>query len=227
MQLFTTHRGRNDFIKLILKIIIALALIQILRAAIMGGLWYIIHPGNNIALFQIINGLSFLLVGLILLLYFKPSLKELGLNWNDIKFRTRIMYVAGITLLIFMVITPFTFSWELNILITGLLFGIISPAFEEFLFRGYIWGKIEDFPEMANRGVLIWIIVTLLFSIWHLGYIDVFLIHPMKIDNLPLLMASKLMIGLILGLIVGFVRLKTQKTYGSFILHGLWNVMAP
>ncbi|MDP3065829.1 MAG: CPBP family glutamic-type intramembrane protease [Methanobacteriaceae archaeon] len=42
-----------------------------------------------------------------------------------------------------------------------------------------------------------------------------------------MLLVSKLMIGLVLGLVAGYARLKTGKTYASFILHGLWNVFAP
>lgn len=227
MQLFNSSIERNNFLKIILKIILFLAFIQILRSVILFGLWWVIHPGNNITLFQTINGLSFLLVGLILLLYFRPSLKELGLNGDDIRLRTIIIYIAGISFLVFMATTPFILSWELNLLVMGLLFGIITPAFEEFLFRGYIWGKIQNTPSRAKCGVLTWITVTLLFSIWHLGYIDVFLIHPLSVDNWTLLLVSKLMIGLVIGLVAGYARLKTGKTYASFILHGLWNVFAP
>jgi membrane protease YdiL (CAAX protease family) len=68
----------------------------------------------------------------------------------------------------------------------------------------------------------------MLFSIWHLGYLDVFLIHPMVVHtNLTMILVSKMGIGIVLGLIVGYLRLKTGKTYASYIFHGLWNVFAP
>ena len=35
------------------------------------------------------------------------------------------------------------------------------------------------------------------------------------------------MVGLVLGAIVGFIRLKTEKVYGSFLFHGFWNTFAP
>lgn len=118
-------------------------MIQILRAGIMFVLWWLVAPGDNTTIFQMINGLSIMITGLILLLYFKPSLKELGLNWDDMRTRTRIIYAFGIGLLIFLVFTPYTFSWELDVLVMGIIFGLITPAFEEFMFRGYIWNKLK------------------------------------------------------------------------------------
>lgn len=205
----------------------ALILIQLLRAGIMLSLWLMVAPGDNPVLFQMINGLSIIIIAIILLLYFKPSFKELGLNGDDIKTRTRILYALGIGLLIFLVFTPYTFSWEIYVLLMGIIFGLIVPAFEEFMFRGYIWNKIENSSEMVNSGILTWITVTLLFSIWHLGYLDVFIIHPLGHGNLNMILVSKMGIGIVLGSIVGYLRLKTGKTYASYIFHGLWNVFAP
>jgi hypothetical protein len=53
---------------------------------------------------------------------------------------------------------------------------------------------------MINSRFLTWITVTLLFSIWHLGYLDVFLIHPrLGHVNLTMVMISKMGIGIVLG----------------------------
>ncbi|MEN6329727.1 MAG: CPBP family intramembrane glutamic endopeptidase [Methanobacteriaceae archaeon] len=227
MHFFSIDNHRKPFLKLVFKIIMALLLIQIARALVMGSLWYLFGSTKSLTLFQLFNGLSLIIVGVILLLWFKPSFKDLGLDWEDMNMRNRILYLSGIGFLIFMAFTPYTFTWDPFLLVIGLVFGIITPAFEEMLFRGYIWGKIEKTPEIANQGLLTWITVTLIFSIWHLGYLDVFLIHPQAVGNLAILMASKLAIGLVLGLLVGYARLKTGKTYLSIILHGLWNVMAP
>lgn len=46
----------------------------------MYGLWFTFKPGQDLALFQILNGLSFLIVGITLLLIIKPSLNSLSLN---------------------------------------------------------------------------------------------------------------------------------------------------
>jgi len=222
------NTDRKFFLKLVLKIIVALIIIQIARAIIMDSLWFTFGSANNLTLFQLFNGISLIIVGSILLLWIKPSLKDLGLDWYDMSLKKRIFYLFGSLFLIVMAMTPYTLTLDPEMLIIGVIFGIITPAFEEMLFRGYIWGKIEkSTSKIHNYDVLTWLTVTLLFSIWHLGYLDVFLIHPRGIGNLVLIMVSKLAIGIVLGLLVGYARLKTGKTYLSIILHGLWNVMAP
>jgi membrane protease YdiL (CAAX protease family) len=227
MSLFNNADEKKKFLKSLLIIVLALALIQLSRTFIMAVVWFLLRPGVDITLFQVINGLSFLLVGIILLLIFKPSLKDLGLNWDDIRIRNRLFYFLGVFILGSLVVAPYFLGWGLNILVVGLVFGILTPAFEELLFRGYIWGQMENSAGMVNPGIITWIIVTFLFSIWHLGYMDVFLLHPLKMGSITILIASKLGIGLILGLIVGYLRLKTGKAYAPFLFHGLWNVFAP
>jgi membrane protease YdiL (CAAX protease family) len=227
MKLFNSYEDRNYFLKLVLKIIVALALIQLFRAAIFGSLWWVVNPGDNINLFQMINGLDYLVVGIVLLLYFRPSLKDIGLNQDGMILRTRIFYGLALLVLITLIIIPYTFGWELQILIMGLVFGLITPLFEELLFRGYIWGKISQSPGMVHSPTLTLGTVTLLFMVWHLGYLDVLILHPLAPINIPWIMVSKMGIGLVLGLIVGYLRLKTGKTYASILFHGLWNVFAP
>lgn len=224
MHLYSTDTQKKSFLNLVLKIIVALVLIQIARALVMDSLWFAFGSANNLTFFQLFNGLSIIVVGTILLLWFKPSLKDLGLDWDDIGSRNRILYLLGIIFLLFMALTPYTLTGDPEILVMGAVFGIITPIFEEMLFRGYIWRKLD---KKSENNVLTWLTVTLIFSIWHLGYVDVFLIHPLKVGNLTMILASKLVIGLVLGLLVGYARLKTGKTYMSIIIHGLWNLMAP
>jgi len=77
-----------------------------------------------------------------------------------------------------------------------------------------------------KSGLITWFIITMLFGFWHLEYIDVFLIHPKEFALMSLL-TEKIMFGLVLDTIVGFIRLKTKKVYGSFLFHGFWNTFAP
>lgn len=210
-------------ITILAKIILILIIIQLFRASVMYLLWYLVKPGENIVYFQILNGLSFLIVGVTLLLLIRPSIKDLGLNLDDVRKRTRILYLLGIITLIILLFLPYIFAWELDVLILGIVFGLITPAFEELLFRGYLWNMTEN---SMNSYYITWITITLTFGFWHLGYMDVFLIHPKEFALIPLLI-GKIMIGLVLGAIVGFIRLKTKKVYGSFLFHGLWNTFAP
>lgn len=228
MHVFKSSNDKINFLKLILKVLLALIIIQMLRASFISAMWFgVPHPPHDLITFQIFNGLSFIMVGMILLFYFKPSLKELGLNWDHIKPKTRKMYILGVFVLVVMALIPYTFAWETDVLVMGIIFSLLTPAFEEFLFRGYIWNSIQGSVEMVNPQIITWLAVTLLFSLWHIGYIDVFLIHPMGLTNIPMILISKMLIGLILGAIVGFLRLKTGKTYASFLFHGFWNIFAP
>lgn len=226
MEIFKNSYEYKSFLKLLGKIIIILVAIQLLRALFMDGMWYLVKPGDNVILFQILNGLSFLIVGLLLLVVFRPSLKDLSLNLDDIKKRTKILYLIGGIILFILIFLPYTFAYEQDVLIMGLAFSLITPAFEELLFRGYLWNKMENSIKNKNSGLITWITITVLFGLWHVGYIDVFLIHPKELALMPLII-SKIMVGLVLGAIVGYIRLKTGKVYGSFLFHGFWNTFAP
>ncbi len=239
MKFLHSDKHFKPFLFHILKILLALLIIQILRAICMLGLWYALKPGENLALFQALNGISFIIVGVLLLLWFRPSLKELSLDWDDISLRTRIMYILGGLILVTLILLPILLGFELDVIVMGFVFGIIVPAFEELLFRGYIWNKIEGYNNINSdpnslfvrkSGLITLITVTLLFGIWHLGYVDVFLINPrISHENFSLttMLTAKVGLGLFLGLILGYVRLKTRKVYASFLLHGFWNTFAP
>lgn len=226
MEISKKSQDYKPFLKLLGKLIIILIIIQLLRAFVMDSLWYVVKPGENLILFQILNGISFLIVGILLLAVFRPSLKDLSLNLDDVKKRTKITYFAGMTALPIFIVLPVTLGAELDVIVMGFIFGLIVPAFEELLFRGYLWNKVQDSLKIKNSGLITLIIITISFGFWHLGYIDVFLIHPKEFDLLPLLI-GKVEVGLVLGAIVGFIRLKTNKVYGSFLFHGFWNVFAP
>lgn len=226
MNISKNKGNYKPFISILGKILLVLIIVQLFRASVMYGLWFIVKPGQDIILFQILNGLSFLIVGIVLLLLIKPSLKELGLNLDNIRKRTKIIYLSGGIILLIVIFLPYTFAYELDVLILSIVFGLITPAFEELLFRGYLWNMTENSIKTKKSGIITWIIITLMFGLWHIGYLDVFLIHPKQINLMPLL-TMKIMIGLVLGTIVGFIRLKTKKVYGSFLFHGFWNTFAP
>jgi membrane protease YdiL (CAAX protease family) len=226
METLKKSHEYKHFIKLLCKIIIILIIIQLLRAFVMDSLWYVIKPGENIVLFQILNGISFFIVGILLLVLFKPSLKDLSLNLDDVKKRTKIIYFAGMIALPVFIVLPVVLGAELDIIVLSFIFGLIVPAFEELLFRGYLWNNMQNSLKGKHSGLITWITITILFGLWHIGYIDVFLIHPKEFALVPLLI-GKVEVGLILGAVVGFIRLKTNKVYGSFLFHGFWNIFAP
>jgi membrane protease YdiL (CAAX protease family) len=215
MKIFNTVKDRNNFLKLLSKIILALVLIQVLRVLIFEFLLITAQPSGP--LFLIFRGLDFIIVGIILLLYFKPSLDDLGLRWDNIRLRNRIIYIMGVPVLTILILSQSVFEGEFDILIGLLLYAVITPVFEELVFRGYIWSKISESEGMINPDGLTFLTVTLLFSVWQLGYADVLI----RYSNLGLIMVLKMIAGLVLGLLVGYLRLKTGKTYASILFHCL------
>lgn len=226
MEILKNSYKYKSFLKLLAKIIVILIFIQLLRAFVMDGLWYLLKPGQDILLFQILNGISFLIVGLLLLGIFRPSLRDLSLNLDDVNKKTMLIYFAGLIALPIFIFLPIILGSEFDVLIISMIFGIVVPAFEELLFRGYLWNNVQNSLKTKNSGIITWIIITLSFGLWHIGYMDVFLLHPKEFTLMPLII-NKIMIGLVLGAIVGYIRLKTGKVYGPFLFHGFWNVFAP
>lgn len=100
---------------------------------------------------------------------------------------------------------------------TLLYVSIITPIYEELVFRGYIW---NTFNRFIKKEVLTFVFTSVLFMVWHIGYM------------LPYILAgqwepviSKMFVGLIYGLLYGAIRLKTKNCYSSVILHGIINML--
>lgn len=96
---------------------------------------------------------------------------------------------------------------------------IVTPVFEEIIFRGYVWNKLK---AVFKKERTTYLAVTLLFAIWHLGYIERIAFHAP--DDLAVTMIWKMVIGLCFGIILGAVRLKTKNCYSTILLHGIMNV---
>lgn len=96
-----------------------------------------------------------------------------------------------------------------------LIYGsIVTPLFEELVFRGYVWNRLEGIYEKPTT---VMVLNAVLFGVWHLGYI----ISPLM--NGEWMALSKLVIGFAFGMILGFVRMKTKNCYSTFLVHGLLN----
>ena len=207
------------------QVIVLLVCIQLARALVAYALRFVAQPDGNVVLFQISNALSFILVGVAMLILRRPSLTTLGLDFNSGGRREKAIYVFGgfavLTLIAISLMLDVRENW------VNLHFAIVVPLFEELLFRGYVWSKIKSvLPENANGSTLI--IVTLLFAFWHIGYLDSFLSIPLAVHGitLPFLLMSKIIIGLVLGTIAGFARWQSGKVFGPVLIHALWNLFA-
>lgn len=96
---------------------------------------------------------------------------------------------------------------------------IVTPIFEELIFRGYIWNRLNTIIE---KEWITYIVSTVLFALWHLGYIDSL---AFRTDTgLANVMLWKVFTGLCYGVVLGALRLKTKNCYGAMLLHGVMNI---
>ena len=104
-----------------------------------------------------------------------------------------------------------------------LIYGsIITVIFEEIIFRGYVYKEIS----IIKNHLWAYIISTIIFGIWHLGYIDTVMWRASIIspnDNILNIMFWKIITGLLFGVVVGFFRYKNKNVYSSMLVHALLN----
>ncbi len=97
---------------------------------------------------------------------------------------------------------------------------IVTPVFEELLFRGVIWNRLN---KHYTKEWKTYIIVTALFAAWHIGYaIGLYLWNG---GSLLTVVCMKVLIGGIVGFITGALRYKTKNCYLGIIVHGILNAI--
>ena len=100
-----------------------------------------------------------------------------------------------------------------------LLYGsVVTPLYEELLFRGYLWNRLSAIGNSPRRLILY---TALLFALWHVGY----MVNALVEGNWVAVI-SKVLVGLCYGLLLGWVRMKTDNRYATCLLHGLMNLLS-
>lgn len=112
---------------------------------------------------------------------------------------------------------PSNFSVGLSSVMLILYGSIITPVYEETLFRGVIW---EYYEREEKNPYIVYIWNAVLFSVWHLGYVI-----PNILDGDWVVVMCKLGAGLGYGLILGFIRMKTKNVYATVLAHGVINLL--
>jgi uncharacterized protein len=215
----------NNYLKQVGKILLLLVSVQLVRGLIYTGLWKLLQPQGDSLQWVIMDMIAFCVVGEGLLLIFHPSAEQVSLTWTAAPRWERIAYLAGGGLILFLVATSFFFGPD--ILVTNIGTVIILPLFEEFIFRGWSWKQLEQVDLGKYSQVIHWLVISLLFGIWHLGYMDVYILKmaPMQPNMVwSEFLVMKLITTFIIGLIVGAPRGVTRRAYGSFLLHALINL---
>ena len=159
-----------------------------------------------------------MIVGIIFLCVYRRW-RKIKLSVLPVKFG-KVYTVATFFAALFFVVTLFLIrGFSLQNMLMILYGGIVTPVFEELLFRGTIWNKLSYY---INKEWKIYLFVTVLFGLWHIGYaIGIFLWQG---GNILHCMIMKVLWGLLYGLFIGVFRLKTKNCYLGILAHGVLNV---
>ena len=184
---------------------------------------YIIKtPPNHI--FRITESVMSIFILTVFLLIKKPSLQDLGLSLHDIKPKTRNFYITGVSIILLMVATSFLFMDILSSTM-NLRFGLVSPVFEEVLFRGYLWYRLK---KCKVEDISIIFITGLFFGLFHLfGYYE-YSYETGFTTEAPLMLnvvVQKILLNISVGLLLGYIRYKSKKLYPSFLIHAFNNII--
>lgn len=126
---------------------------------------------------------------------------------------------------LFFIITPvITNNYHLYYLMSLIYNAIITVVFEEMIFRGFVFNELE---KMSNS-LIAYIISSVLFGLWHIGYIDSVIWRTSLFNPdacIVTIMFWKTITGLVIGLILGFLRYKNKNMYLSMLVHTFINTI--
>ena len=156
--------------------------------------------------------------------------KELEVSFSflpEIKTRRQKTTYGIVTSVVFLLIASTVFitrDASAAAVVTLVYSTIVTPVFEELIFRGYVWNALID---SGKSEIQAYVFCTILFALWHLGYADVIWLKISLLGtggNLLYIMLMKVAVGLFFGIVAGFVRYKTKNTYAAMLIHAALNV---
>jgi len=182
-----------------------------------------IYPHPSRPVFRVVGSLGSIVVLILFLLVRKPSIRFLGLNFNEINPKHRTLYIIALIIIAGLIIySPFL---DPKFLITNIRFGIVTPVFEEIIFRGYIWRKLE---EKQFKSITIIAITSLLFGLFHLaGFYEISYATSFFTDAPPLkeILFFKVLVDSVYGILLGYARYKSGNLYLPLIIHSIGNII--
>ena len=143
---------------------------------------------------------------------------EINLSIFPDKFTVSYISVSIISVVLF-IASPSNYKDGIEPILLLVYSSIVTPIFEELIFRGYIWNELN---QIFTSEWKTYIITTILFALWHLGYISSIAFRVE--DDLLNVMIWKVITGLCFGIVLGAVRLKTKNCYSTMLLHGVMNL---
>jgi len=206
----------SEKIQVIVKIIAGMILIQILRFSLESAAFCFVDRTQQTD--RIVSSGAMLVLSIIIILIAKKKNISLSVFPN----KNRWVYIIATVFVLILIALSLLIAEEKSFFSVSALAHttVITPVFEELIFRGWVWNKLK---VAFSRRLEVFAITTLLFAVWHLGYIDsvAFRVNP---ANLPFIMLMKVITGLFFGIVLGAARDRTKNCYSTILLHSAMNI---
>ena len=206
-------------VKTLLHMVAALAGIQLLRMSLRR-LCYLFIP-KTMQTDQTITGVFFLLALVVIAVLLRANAYRINMLPDLSGASAKIGWAIATAITLLIMLSGLFVTGQASLEAVALLaYGsVLTPLFEETLFRGILWRHLEKagFSKWAT-----YIAATVLFALWHIGYIDS-IAWRMAGGNLPWAMGMKVLVGLAVGVLTGLARMKTGNVYAAVLAHAIWN----
>ncbi|HLO16281.1 MAG TPA: CPBP family intramembrane glutamic endopeptidase [Anaerolineales bacterium] len=150
--------------------LLVLLAIQVGRGLIITGLWRILQPAKDSPIWAYMDMVAFGIVGISLLVFFRPSAAQIALDWKTIPRWELVIYI-GLGIFILALIFS-TYFLQPDLFAANLNSAIVIPIFEELLLRGWGWNQLEKVASFKGSLLINWLVISLLFGLWHFGYLS-------------------------------------------------------
>lgn len=203
--------------KKVFSMIVALALLQLLRIGVKGLVFQVLD--RTIWTDEFVSSLYMLAAtGMFLAAARKRRIK---LHLFPATFSCGYK-IGTMAVLAFFAATPvITQSVSPAGLVSLVYHAVITVVFEEVLFRGFVYQAVKK--EWAA-----WSLSTFLFGVWHLGYVNTVLWRTSQFfpqADLVQIMFWKVMTGLAIGALLGLFRWKSGNVYSAMLVHMFINTL--
>lgn len=216
--------NKSSKIYSLLKIMIILFGIQVIRIIINQIVFQFVE--KNVLNSDLVTLLEMLLFAVLIILICRKRNINLSIFPDAQRKGSKTRYTISTVIIVLLIIaTPiFNGGLSLNIIIPLILSTIATPVFEELIFRGYVWNELKHYYK---NELIVYIISTLIFAIWHLGYADSIWFRVTLMGNnsgFPFIIFMKVITGLCFGIVIGFVRYKLKNCYAAILMHSFMNI---
>lgn len=216
------HSLKERLVNELLRIFVILFIIQVVQTVLYLLLRnFIVHPDPQTRT-CLISLVIFPFLALGLWLIARPSFPQLGIRWKGLSRNQKIFTAgSGSLVLLLLILTLFLFP---GMMLINLVSALLFPIFEELLFRGWVWSRLESLIPGNHAGLFTWLVTTALFAIWHLGYAVTVMQNAGPNASFLTTMFFKMLVGGMVGFLAGLARWRSGSVFGAIFIHGLWNL---